>query len=196
MLQDGTVRRAFIIHGWQGNPQQGWYPWLGKLLEGRGFKVEIPSMPNNMDPQPGEWVSTLSKLVAKPDENTYLIGHSAGANTIMKYLAEARGRIGGAVLVAPWPCLKAKDRRYGKEMGGRWLSDGYPWSVIRENAKSIAALFSTNDPYVNYLDSEIFEKELHCKVMVMRGWAHFNEHRGITELPAAYEAVMEEAGLG
>ena len=189
------MRRAFIIHGWQGHSRQGWYPWLGDLLGKRGFSVTIPDMPDTGDPQPSEWADTLSRLVGKPDSDTYLVGHSAGANTVLRYLAMGKGKVGGAVLVAPWPCLKAVDRRYGKEMGARWLSDGYEWKKVRENADSITALFSTNDPYVDYRDSDTFEKELHCKVLIMQGWAHFNESRGVKELPASYDAVLEQAGL-
>lgn len=189
------MRRAFIIHGWQGNPKQGWYPWLGSLLEERGFSVTIPRMPDADDPQPDAWTDTISRLVGTSDIDTYLVGHSAGANAILRYLALGRGKVGGAVLVAPWPCLKAEDRRYGKEMGARWLSDGHEWKKARKNAASITALFSTNDPYVNWCDSETFARELCCKVIIMQGWAHFNEHRGIMELPAAYDAVLEQAGL-
>ncbi len=190
------VRRAFIVHGWQGHPKQGWYPWLGNLLETRGFEVTIPAMPNTKDPKPNEWIAALVELVGEPDADTYLIGHSMGANVIMKYLGlKLRCKIGGAVLVAPWPSFSAKDRKYGKEMGARWLHDGYEWQNILDNAEHITAIFSTNDPYVNYRDSEIFEKELRCKIIIEEGKSHMHEHKGVMELPSAYEAVVEQAGL-
>ncbi len=190
------ANRAFIIHGWQGHPKQGWYPWLGNLLEKKGFEVTIPAMPNTLDPMPNEWVAALAELVREPNGKTFLIGHSTGANAIMKYLALGhKKKVGGAVLVAPWPSLKASDRRYGKEMGARWLSDGYNWKLARKNAEHITAIFSTTDPYVAYRDSEVFEKELGCKIIIEQGKSHMHEHKGIMELPSAYEEVLEQAGL-
>jgi len=32
-------KRVFLIHGWEGSPEEGWRPWLKKELEKRGFKV-------------------------------------------------------------------------------------------------------------------------------------------------------------
>jgi len=30
------MKRVFIIHGWGGNPEEGWLPWLKKELEAKG----------------------------------------------------------------------------------------------------------------------------------------------------------------
>ena len=46
-------KRAFIIHGWDGYPEEGWFPWLKAELEQRGFTVEIPSMPHPAEPISG-----------------------------------------------------------------------------------------------------------------------------------------------
>jgi hypothetical protein len=34
-----SAKRVFIIHGWEGYPEEGWFPWLKKELE----KGTIPS---------------------------------------------------------------------------------------------------------------------------------------------------------
>ena len=94
-------KRAFIIHGWDGYPQEGWFPWLKAELEQRGFTVEVPSMPHPSKPTIEDWVNHLARLVGEPDEQTYLIGHSMGCQTILRYLASLNNqKIGGAVLVA------------------------------------------------------------------------------------------------
>ena len=31
------MKRVYIIHGWEGYPEEGWFPWLKKELEDRGF---------------------------------------------------------------------------------------------------------------------------------------------------------------
>lgn len=35
-------KRIFIIHGWDGFPEEGWFPWLNKAMEGVSeLKVSI-----------------------------------------------------------------------------------------------------------------------------------------------------------
>lgn len=69
-------KRLFIIHGWEGYPEEGWFPWLKQELEKEGFSVTVPAMPNPKKPNIESWISHLIKVVSKPDENTYFVGHS------------------------------------------------------------------------------------------------------------------------
>jgi esterase/lipase len=36
------MKKVFIIHGWDGYPEEGWFPWLKKELEKKGFSVFVP----------------------------------------------------------------------------------------------------------------------------------------------------------
>lgn len=78
--------RAFIIHGWDGQPEEGWFPWAKEQLEKRGYTVTVPHMPHPGQPAINDWVSYLQSLLPDPDEQTILIGHSIGCQTIMRYL--------------------------------------------------------------------------------------------------------------
>src|SRR3989344_2119843 len=59
-------------------------------------------MPEPENPLLKDWVNKLSNIVGIPDQNTYLVGHSLGVITILKYLEALPGKqtIGGAVLIA------------------------------------------------------------------------------------------------
>src|SRR5437773_69691 len=98
------MKRVFIIHGWEGFPEEGWFPWLKKELEVQGFEVQVPVMPNTDEPKIGEWIPFLEKLVGTPDEDTYLVGHSIGGQTVLRYLSGLNKnlKIGGAIFVASW----------------------------------------------------------------------------------------------
>ena len=93
-------KRAFIIHGWGCYPEEGWFPWLKKELEARDFEVQIPAMPDSDTPKIKPWVSHLNELVGVCDEQTYLIGHSIGCQTILRYIETLPHptKVGGAVL--------------------------------------------------------------------------------------------------
>lgn len=81
------MKRAIIVHGFKGKPDTNWKPWLKNELEGKGFKVDIPAMPNPDYPQVSEWVSELSDTIGSFDsDQIYLIGHSLGCITILKRL--------------------------------------------------------------------------------------------------------------
>src|SRR3989344_4974424 len=100
------MRKVFLIHGFEGRPDNHWFPWLTLELKANGFDVSAPQMPHPMQPKLNEWLAFLKKYVGKPNRETYFVGHSLGCITITRYLAElspkqsANLRIGGAVLVA------------------------------------------------------------------------------------------------
>ena len=79
-------KRAFLIHGWEGRPENEWRPWLKNELEKRGLQVFVPAMPDTANPMMDKWVPHLTQTVGTPDENTYFVGHSVGCITILRYL--------------------------------------------------------------------------------------------------------------
>ncbi|PIP29922.1 hypothetical protein COU12_02115 [Candidatus Jorgensenbacteria bacterium CG10_big_fil_rev_8_21_14_0_10_54_38] len=45
------MKRVFIVHGWDGYPEEGWFPWLKRELEARGFEVHVPPLPDAGNPR-------------------------------------------------------------------------------------------------------------------------------------------------
>jgi predicted alpha/beta hydrolase family esterase len=52
------MKRAYLIHGWEGNPENNWFPWLKSKLEEQGFEVSAPAMPNTETPNRTAWAKT------------------------------------------------------------------------------------------------------------------------------------------
>ena len=82
------MKRVFLIHGWEGRPDNHWFPYLTLELKANGFDVSAPQMPHAAEPKVAEWLAFLKDYVGKPDEETYFVGHSLGCITIARYLAE------------------------------------------------------------------------------------------------------------
>ena len=83
------MKRVFIIHGWGGHPEEGWFPWAKRELEKRSFEVHVPSLPDaygKEQPQIQPRINVIQEVVGIPDENTYFIGHSIGCQSIDRYL--------------------------------------------------------------------------------------------------------------
>src|SRR4030066_2505824 len=102
MTKSKANKRLIIVHGWEGYPEEGWFPWLKKEMEKRGWEVQVPTMPNANNPKLYEWLSFLQQITGKTDENTFMVGHSLGCITILRFLETLSDKesIGTIILVA------------------------------------------------------------------------------------------------
>jgi uncharacterized protein len=183
------MKRAFIIHGWDGSPEEGWFPWLKKRLEDKGYSVEVPAMPDPEEPEIEAWVGKLEELVGEADADTFFVGHSIGCQTILRYLErlDADYKVGGVLMVAGWMNLKPVvfEEEGAEEVARPWLDTPLDWKKVRQHCDNYAAIFSQDDPYVPIEDAGIFAKELGAKVVILNGLQHINGEAGVTELPEA-----------
>lgn len=114
-------RNAVIVHGkppiskWEDPTQPrpheaNWLPWIGAELEAQGMEVAIPAFPEPYAPDYAAWKSVLEDQ--EITSTTTLIGHSAGAGFILRYLSEnPRVEVDRIALVAPW--LVDPEDKYG-----------------------------------------------------------------------------------
>lgn len=187
--------RVFIIHGWDGRPDEGCFPWLKTELEKKGFNVYAPAMPEPLHPKIDTWVTFLKEQVDTPDERTFFVGHSIGCQTILRYLESLpeNTKIGGAVLLAPWIHLtdEAYETEEDSEIARPWLQTLIQWDKIKSHSKKFIAIFSDNDPLVPLTDSKIFEEKLGIQTVIEHNKEHFSGSTGIKELPSLLESVLK-----
>lgn len=183
-------KRVFIVHGWGGYPEEGWFPWLKKTLEKQGFEVYVPEMPETNNPTIDAWVSHLSSDVGDADENTILVGHSIGCQTILRYLEQLKDgqKIGGAVFVAGWFTLMNLNEEE-KTIAEPWIMTPVDFEKIKAHCKKFIAIFSDDDPDVPLENKEKFMR-LGAKTIVEHAKGHFRGDDGITELPVVLELVL------
>jgi len=193
-----TQKRVFIIHGWDGHPGEGWFPWLKKELEKHGFLVFVPAMPDASEPKIETWIPYVDKIVGSADENTYFVGHSIGCQTIIRYLQTlpAGTKIGGAVFVAGWYDLRNLETEEEKRIAGPWVNEPRDDKKIREVVNRAVAIFSDNDPFVMPANQRSWKKKMGAKIIIEYNKGHFSGSDKVTELPSALEAVLEIAGTG
>ncbi len=186
-------KRVFIIHGWDGYPEEGWFPWLKNELIKKGFLVQIPAMPKSAEPKIEAWVSHLSKIIGKVDVNTFFVGHSIGCQTIMRYL-ETIGdkKVGGAVFVAGWFVLSDLETAEEKAIGKPWIETPLDFNKIKPTTSHFVAIFSKDDPVVPLKENlRLFEAKLHPEIIIENRKGHFSGSDGVKELPSALKAVLK-----
>src|SRR3989344_9648272 len=95
-------KRVFIIHGWEGYPEENWFPWLKKELKVEGFEVFVPQMPDADNPRIEKWIPKITEIVVTADRDTYFVGHSMGCQAIARYLETLpeNTKVGGVIFVA------------------------------------------------------------------------------------------------
>ena len=188
-------KRVFIIHGWGGQPDLGWMLWLRKELEGRGFEVVAPQMPETDVPKIEKWVPFLEEKVGQADENTYFVGHSIGCQTILRYLERLpeNKKIGGALFVAGWFNLKPETSEDEDDIKAAkpWLETPIDFEKILTHIKKFTAIFSDNDPYVPIEDAELFKQKLGAKTIIEHNKGHFTGDDNIIELPIVLEELLK-----
>jgi len=185
------MKRAVIIHGWEGGaPEVGWLPWLARKLEQDGWAVQVPAMPDTMHPEMEAWVGKLSAAVGRPDQETYLVGHSLGCATILRYLERLGGgeAAGGAVLVAGFASDLAAPGYAGQLAS--FFTTPLQWDAIKRHCKQFVAIHSDNDRWVAVEQMTTFKRELGAEGLLLHNMGHFSDDDGFTELPVVYERLM------
>lgn len=185
------MKRAFLIHGWEGYPEEGWRPWLKKELGKRNFQVIVPAMPNTENPTYDLWVPALIKLVGQPTENDYFVGHSLGCITILRFLEKLKDgeNVGGAVLVAGF----GHDLEYDGYKGelSSFFQTPVNWENIKKHCHKFIAIHSDNDPYVPLEHSVLFKEKLDAQSVIEHNMKHFSGDDGVDRLQSALDAVLE-----
>ena len=189
------MERVFIIHGWDGRPDEGCFPWLKRELEKEGIAVYAPAMPEPLHPKIDAWVTFLKEQVGTPDEHTFFVGHSIGCQTILRFLEilPKNTRVGGVVLLAPWIHLtdEAYETEEDSEIAKPWIQTQLLWNKIKSHSNKFIAIFSDDDPIVPLTDSKIFEEKLGTKTIIEHNKEHFSGSSGIKELPSLLDAVLK-----
>ncbi|MFA5000069.1 MAG: alpha/beta fold hydrolase [Patescibacteria group bacterium] len=188
-------KRVYIIHGWDGYPEEGWFPWLKRELEARGFKVFVPQMPSADEPRINNWIPAIKNLVKDPDEHTYFVGHSMGCQAIARYIEIIpKGiKIGGAVFVAGFfkRLTNLEDEDMVRSVADEWLRTPLNLEIVAKHIKKSIAVFSDNDPYVPIDNKDDFLNFLHSKIIIEHSMGHFSGSTGVKELPVVLKSVLE-----
>lgn len=185
------MKRAVIVHCWGGSSNYCWYPSVKTALEENGFKVFVPDMPDSEYPNLATWLPTLEKVIGNPDDELFLIGHSAGCITIMRYLEslESGEKIGGVVFVAGFT-----DNLGFEELKSFFKSE-IDFEKIKLHCKVLTAIYSDDDPYVPIKYSTILHEKLGAKLIEKQSMGHFSgpvdQTKSITALPDVVLEIME-----
>ena len=188
-------KRVYIIHGWEGYPEENWFPWLKHEVEAKGFEVQVPQMPDADSPRINKWIPALAQIVKNPDVDTYFVGHSMGCQAIARYLeALPEGiKIGGVIFVAGFfkRLTGLGEEPDYEEVEKDWMKTPIDFDKIKIHFEQSVAIFSDNDPYVPLDNQDDFRGKLGSKIIIQHKMNHFSGNWGVFELPIVLEELLK-----
>jgi len=134
------MKNALILHGTSCNPNSFWHPSIKKFLESRGYEVKVPKLPDADIPDIKKWLPVA--LDFDFNEETIVIGHSAGGPLVLSVLENIDTKVHKAILVAGY----AKPTGIEKKPQ-LILQDKYNWKKIKSNVSDLIYINSDNDPW-------------------------------------------------
>lgn len=133
-----------LLHGFTGNPEANFFPWLKRELEKRGHTVEVPLLPNTNNPDINEQARFVLNN-CRFNSNTVVLGHSLGSVIAAKVCETLNAPIKKLVLAAGFLQPKFLDKKRPFEKTFTWKFD---FSKIKKNTSEIVILRATNDTAV------------------------------------------------
>lgn len=192
------MKRAIIIHCWEGFPGYCWYSETKKELELLGFDVAIPVMPDTETPRQNPWLEKLTETVGEPDEELWLIGHSVGCITILRYLELLSDdkKIAGVVLVAGFvDDLSYMDSVEEKDVLPDFFQTPINFDYIKTKVGKCIAVHSDNDPFVELKHAELLKEKLNAEVVIKHDMGHFSgevdDEESCTSLPEVAASIKK-----
>ena len=171
------MRTAVIVHGMPyrsmyfdprtASPSNyHWIPWLQKQLAMRDVVAQAPEMPTPYAPKYEEWCAVLERHPV--DENTTLIGWSAGGGFLLRWLCDSPDvRIRKLILVAPWLNL---EREVNPEREG--TGPFFDFQLSDRLSVYDVVMFSSDN------DDDIIKASVHRILDVIPGTRHRIFHYG------------------
>ena len=166
------MKNAIILHGTSCTPNSYWFPSIKKFLENKGYQVWVPQLP---DPDTPDLKKQLYFILEKGkfDEDTIIIGHSAGAPLTLSILENIKVSIRKAILVAGYARPKSEDPQPEPI-----LQTAYNWEKIKHNVKEIIFINSDNDPWgCNDKEGAYMFKYLGGTLIVLHGEGHMGSDK-------------------
>lgn len=169
------MKNALIIHGTEGYPEENWFPWLKKHLEGYGYQVMIPQFPTPQHQTPEHWFAALKPYERSFHGETILIGHSCGGAFLLRLLEEIRTKVKAVVFVAA--SAGVKPIKY-YEVDRPFVEKPFNWKKIRQSAEHFFVFHSEDDPLICIGNGEKIASELGTDLIRLKNAGHFNAKAG------------------
>lgn len=190
------MKQVFIIHGFGGNSEGGWLPWLVRELNNDTISAVSIPMPSPDYPVVKEWIDGISSWIGKPNENIFLVGHSLGVSAVLRYLEslEEDEQIGGVLLVAGFVApLEVENSQSVFRDIDSFVVPPFDFEKIKRTVKKSIVLHGEKDAIVPISFGEELAEKLDSIFLRVENGTHWSQKTEpiCYELPEALQALKK-----
>lgn len=154
------------------NNAGNWMGWIKGRLEEKGYDVTCPIVSGAWKARYVEWKERLDAL--EINENTILVGLSAGGYALLRWLSERGKKVKKLVLIAPGSRRVLEEPNHeGLPFEDEFYSRDIQPS-LRSQIKDGVVIFISNDSEPILESVELFKKILDAKVVKLEERGHFS----------------------
>jgi predicted alpha/beta hydrolase family esterase len=185
---------CIIIHGSPRNPDhwvpvgdpKRWQTWIKAELEKIGIETYTPTMPNPVEPLYSAWKEEFEKLPV--NENTILVGHSAGGAFLPRWLGETQQKVRKLILVAPGKNIgDYPNAEHNRELYDFQIDQG-----IKDRVEKIVIFTSPEEPSHRQKNVATYRELLDAKVISIPGKGHFvYNDMGTNKFPELLKEILK-----
>lgn len=176
------MKRAYIIHGAFGNPEENWIPWVKKQFENKGYTVTIPAFPTPDEQNLQNWMGVLAPEIENMDHDTVLVGHSIGATFLLSFLPRLAKPVAKTILVSGFVDLLGNEEF--DRINKTFIEKGFiNWHSILIKSSEFYLLHGDDDPYVPLDQANKIATNLQIDPLIIEEGGHLNESAGFTSFP-------------
>lgn len=139
------MKNAIILQGAGETQKSFWLPYVKKELTKRGYQVWLPQLPGINNPKLNEILPFILKN-GEFNQETVMIGHSAGVPLILSALEKIKVKIKQAIMIAGLIEPTTKNQTITKWQKD-FLKDNYDWKKIKARCDNFVFINSDNDPW-------------------------------------------------
>ncbi|TFJ82092.1 hypothetical protein NSK_006757 [Nannochloropsis salina CCMP1776] len=165
-----SARRLVIVPGNGGGEvtRANWYGWAQRALADLpGIeKVQLENMPDPYTARESVWLPFMKDRL-KCDASTVVIGHSSGAEAVMRF-AESH-RVAGLVLVSA--CVT--DLGDANERASGYYNRPWRWTEIKANAGFVLQFGSADDPFIPWEEQQAVHEGVGSTLFAYESEGHF-----------------------
>ncbi|MFO7806878.1 MAG: class I tRNA ligase family protein [Candidatus Moraniibacteriota bacterium] len=188
--------KALLIHGFEGSGENNWFPDLKKQLEGNGFEVFNPTMPESNHPDLESWLEALQPYLDKLNEDSIIVGHSLGSKAALHLLGKTRKKISKLFLVASaignpkrnWDNVREKMPGADVESLQKFWQAEIDWESVNQSVENSHIILSQDDPLIDpehYKIANLKDK----KIETWDGFKHFTK----PQVPELENYILENS---
>lgn len=165
---------------------ENWMGWTKAELEKLGYSVEAPFLKDAYKQEYQDWRDQLSSI--KVDEQTTLIGWSAGGAYWVRWLGETGRRAKKLILVAPAKLYKRGKTESNFDRFMNFTID----PAVKDHVKQIV-IFLSDDTDDLIASAKLYQKKLGAKLVYISNQGHFtNAQRPSPAFPELLTEIIQE----